>query len=281
MAIKPQFIHYLLSSFYLWVDYELLKNGEAYSSKPVTFHSAPDSKFKSYNVFSSRYHQFVTDSSVTTVPSSVTIDGIVKNRGEDGLKFDFLRGRVLLDTVSANPTIQGEFPIKDFNIYIIDDSEELVLERAFETRDQIIANNSQFVPPYAYIAPCVFIVDQKMANSPHAYGGEDATLNSIKVIIVSDNKYSVKAAISFFADKAQSCFSILSDFGDMPLDFTGDIKNGVYNYESLRTKYKLNQAYIKQVHSSKIFNLDREKTSFHIGISEFDVETLRYPRKNN
>ena len=132
--MKEQFQHKLTTSFFLWFDNFLLTKGEAFTNKTGEFFYYDDSRLDStYKAYGSPFKQWVTDSSVTgaTIPSGVYIDGNFSGRN-DGVVLDFENGRGLISGSDTDLTITGEFSLKDFNVYITNDTEEdLIVEISF------------------------------------------------------------------------------------------------------------------------------------------------------
>ena len=122
--MKEQFQHKLTTSFFLWFDNFLLKHGEAYSNKTGQFYYYEDSRLDSdYRAYGSPYKQWVTDSSITgaNIPTGVHFGNEASGRS-DGIVFDFDNGRVLVEGSVTGSTITGEFAVKDFSVYITNDT---------------------------------------------------------------------------------------------------------------------------------------------------------------
>ena len=61
-----------MSSFLLWLDYQILTNGQAYTNYGSKFYSTKQ-KFNNYYAYSSPFSQFVNDFSINgaNVPTGV------------------------------------------------------------------------------------------------------------------------------------------------------------------------------------------------------------------
>ena len=138
--MKEQFQHKLTTSFFLWFDNFLLTKGEAFSNKTGEFFYYDDTRLDStYKAYGSPFKQWVTDSSVTgaTVPSGVYIGGDFSGRN-NGVVIDFENGRALVSGSDEDLTITGEFSVKDFNVYMTNDTEEdLVVENKYTVNSRL------------------------------------------------------------------------------------------------------------------------------------------------
>ena len=134
--MKPQYQHTVMTSFLLWFDNYLLNKGEAFSSKTGTLQYFNDTRLPdTYNVYASPYKQWVNDSSITNVVDGVFVgDSSTPSGRSQSLVFDFENGRVI-DTgnhLGTDKVITGTFAVKDFNVYLTNETEEdLILESKF------------------------------------------------------------------------------------------------------------------------------------------------------
>ena len=198
--MKPQFLHEATSSFVLWFDNYLLTKGEAYANRTASLtYSSDDILGSSYVSYSSPYKQWVNDSSITgpTIANSVTVDGVVKSRGIDGLKIDYRNGRAIFNSsAGTTSTITASFAVKDFNVYITDqDEEDLITESKFDVNTRFSTTEIP-ITPYKQVVPAAFISCQESVNTPHAFGGEDRTSLSFRCVFISDDMYKLDGALS-------------------------------------------------------------------------------------
>ena len=130
-----QFQHKLTSSFFLWFDNFLLKKGEAYSNKTGELFNYADPRLDSrYVAYGSPYKQWVTDSSISgaIIPTGVSVVGAGTSGRDDGVVFDFENGRALFSGSDTSMTVTGEFAVKDFNVYLTNDTEDdLIVENKY------------------------------------------------------------------------------------------------------------------------------------------------------
>ena len=124
--MKEQFQHKLTTSFFLWFDNFLLTKGEAYTNRTGEFFYYDDPRLDTaYKAYGSPFKQWVTDSAVTgaTMPTGVYIGGSFSGR-DDGVVLDFENGRALVSGSNTGLSLTGQFSVKDFNVYMTNDTEE-------------------------------------------------------------------------------------------------------------------------------------------------------------
>ncbi len=203
--------------------------------------------------------------------------------GLTGFTFDFENGRVLEtgNLLDSSALITGTFAVKDFNIYITNDSEEdLILNSSLELNSRY-GKILSGVKPYDKMLPAVFINSELTRNEGFAFGGEDKTTNSIKAVVMSENQYQLDGILSIFADTRYTTFTKIP-FTGHPTTELGDIKNGSFNYTNLVNEFKspTGEFYIENVVTSKL--AERTETALpgdvKVGFVDFDVSINRFPR---
>jgi len=281
--MKPQYQHELMTSFMLWFDHELLQKGEAYSNQTGFLYYDDDSRLPSpYKAYASPYKQWVNDSSIFGETNPVIPTSFNGYDRTDDIIFDFENGRII-ETGGAFGTdevLSGTFAVKDFNIYLTNETEEdLILENKFEVNSRYLMNPSA-VKPYDQMVPAIFLNCEFMRNEGFAFGGEDRTTNMIKAVVLAENSYQLDGALSIFADSARKVISKIP-FSKHPSTEYNDIKNGSYNYVTLSNTYlNSNPYYIEDVTVSKISQKAQSKipSDLQIGFIDFEISTNRYPR---
>ena len=285
--MKPQYQHEVLTSFMLWFDNHLLNKGEAYSNKTGTLYYFDDSRLPdNYKVYASPYKQWVNDSSVTGSTNPIIPTGFMGSGRNDGVIFDFENGRIIETggNFGTSSTITGTFAVKDFNVYVSDETEEdLILESKFILNSRY--NDSETgIKPYDKVIPAVFVNSENVQNVPYAFGGEDETRTSIKAVVLAENNYQLDGVLSIFADLTKSNITPIpfsghpsTEYGDLKTDFTGA---GFY-YTGVIDAYKNNiPYYIEDVTVSKLS--EREKPQqlgdVKVGFIDFDLRQARFPR---
>ena len=230
--MKPQYHHELMTSFLLWFDHELLQKGEAYSNKTGTLFSKSDSRVpSSWTSLQSNHKQWVNDSSVTgevnpiiANPNSILNGGSQLNRSE--YIYDYENGRVLHTGAGEATNATGTFAVKDFNIYLTNDTEEdLIIENKFTLNSRYGTPTIKGLEPYDQMVPAIFLNCEYMRNEGFAFGGEDKTNNSIKAVVLAENEYQLDGSLSIFADSVRKSFAKIP-FSSHPSTEYGDVKNG-------------------------------------------------------
>lgn len=281
--MKPQYQHELMTSFLLWFDNELLQKGEAYSNQTGKLYYSEDTRLPSgYRAYASSYKQWVGDSSVTgeenpTIPTSFNGSG-----RSDDIIFDFENGRIIEtgNNFGTSETITGTFAVKDFNIYLTNETEEdLILENKFQLNSRY-SQTPTGVEPYDQMTPAIFINSEFMRNEGFAFGGEDLTRNTIKAVVLAENDYQLDGVLSIFADTARKSITKIP-FSGHPTTEYGDLKNGSYSYTGLSNSYSSSNPYfIEDVSVSKFSERAQSKVpgDVKVGFIDFDVSTSRFPR---
>lgn len=278
-----QFQHRATTSFMLWFDNYLLRKGQAFSNQTGKFYNYSDDRLDSrYKAFGSPYKQWVTDSSIVgaNVPSGVYVNGSFSGRSNN-LILDFENGRALISGVSNTASVTGSFAVKDFNIYFTNDGEEdLIVDKKYISNPRTYSASNSHIEPYDQVVPAIFISSQSMKNDPFAFGGEDTTKISMKAVVLAENPYQLDGALSIFADSNNEVIANIP-FSGNPITEYGDVKNGYYSYESLKSANSNNQLFfVEDVTTSKLTDKARKSLAndLYIGFIDFEISQQRYPR---
>ena len=281
--MKPQYQHELMTSFMLWFDNHLLNKGEAYSNQTGTLYYFNDSRLPDgYKAYASPYKQWVTDSSIVGSVNPVIPTSFMGSGRADDIIFDFENGRIIEtgNNFGTNETITGTFAVKDFNIYLTNDTEEdLILENKFQLNSRYNKTESG-VEPYDQMTPAIFLSSETMRNEPFAFRGEDITRNNIKAVVLAENNYQLDGVLSIFADTARKTI-VKIPFTGHPATEYGDLKNGSYDYTTVSSSYNSNNPYyIDDVTVSKFSERAQQQVpgEIKVGFMDFEVATSRFPR---
>jgi hypothetical protein len=285
--MKPQYQHELMTSFLLWFDHELLQEGEAYSNKTGTLFTKSDSRLpSSFTPIQSNYKQWVNDSSITgevnpiiASPSSILSDGSQLDRSDH--IYDYENGRVLHTGAGTASNATGTFAVKDFNIYLTNDTEDdLILENKFTLNSRYGTQSISGVEPYDQMVPAIFINHEYMKNEGFAFGGEDRSVSTVKAVVLAENEYQLDGSLSIFVDSARKAFAKIP-FSAHPSTEYGDLKNSSYNYLSLKNQYlQSNPYFIDDVTVSKLSQRPQSSLpgDLKVGFIDFEISTTRFPR---
>ena len=306
--MKPQFQHTLVTSFFLWFDNYIQYNGEAYKNKTGIFYNMTDDRLDSnYNVYSSPYKQFIIDSGLhTNVVNSQGTEGAIVidrisgqradgsafevTRGTSGLKIDYENGRVFFtgdengELPGNNLSLSGQFGVKDFNVYVTNQTEEdLVVENKFKTNDRFGNLETSGVLPYDQVIPAVFITSESINNQPFAFGGLDVTQTNVKAVVMTSDLYCLDCVLSLAADSKKQSF-VEVDFNDFPVTEFGDIKTATYptgySYNQIETDNTQELFHIEEVFVSKLSDRVKKKVNpnIFVGFIDFEIHKYRRPR---
>jgi len=288
--MKPQFQHQVITSFSLWIDHTILTRGEAYQNIDATFYYQDDSRLDpEFIAFASPHKQWVTDSSVggAEVIQGITLDGRYIEKNQQGIRYDYNNGRVVIPRLIANESsnVEGIYSVKDFNIYITDQTEEeLLIETKFDTNSRFDQEISGGVKPYDQVVPAIFISYEQGYNSPFAFGGQDITHSSIRCVVFAESSYQLDGVFSILKDLNNIAISNVG-FNEHPLNEFGDLKYGIYDYKDLSERYynvKNSDSvfHIENVNVSKLNDKIAKKShpGLYIGFIDFQVNAYRFPR---
>jgi len=283
--MKASYLNNLTTSFYLWLDHEILSKGDAFINYTGKLYNSYDPNYDSYSsVYSSPFKQWVYDSSINgaIIPSGVYNNDNFVAKNISGLAIDYNNGRVIFNNnIVNNNNLTARYSLKEFNIYFTDEKEDkLLFENAYSVRpkfSQITGGLTYSEIPY----PCIFIKNRSNENIPYAFGGEDKTESMIRCIILAKDSFSMDGVLSILNDSSKKVFPLLNPV-DFPFNYLGDFKIGTsFNYINLcRNQPQSNYTLIDRVTVSKI----DESTNTYVNkkvimaLVDFDLYNIRYPR---
>jgi len=286
--MKAQYENKVISSFLLWFDHTLLKNGDAFTNVGSNFYDIPTSYY-GYETYGAPYKQFVADESI---PNADIITGLYvsgtaasnfRDVGEAGLfDINFSEGQAYFDHIVDQTQISGNYAVKDFNVYLTNKLEQDLL---FETKINLRPKTSQTITGFApdkIAYPAVFIKNNGGTNEPFTFGGQDMTKNEIRAMVLSDSSFNLDAVCSIFMDAVRQDISLISE-AYYPFNAFGGLKNGTsYNYETLSANFS-EKVYIKDVDVSRydagyMNNMTNANPDVFSAIIDFELNSYRYPR---
>ena len=277
-----QFQHKLTSSFFLWFDNFLLKKGEAYSNKTGELFHYVDPRLDSrYVAYGSPYKQWVTDSSIAgaVIPTGVSVVGAGTSGRDDGVVFDFENGRALFSGSDTSMTVTGEFAVKDFSVYLTNDTEDdLIVENKYTVNSRIPSGPLTYIEPYDDVIPAIFLSISQAENSPFALGGMQETKIQAKAVILAEDTYQLDGVMSIFMDSVNEVIAAIPMSG-YPITELGDLKDGDFNYTGLANDYVGETKFcVEKVKTSKLTDRTRNvlANELYVGFVDFDIEQYRY-----
>lgn len=280
--MKATYVNNLMSSFYLWIDHEILARGEAFINYSGKLYNSPDPNFPNMQVYGAPFRQWVYDSSIPNVniPSGIFVNGNYTPRGTNGLSIDFNKGRAIISGNASN-NITVNYSFKEYNIYYTDEREEkLLFEKAYNITPKI----SQVTGALGYLDtpyPCIFIKHRVGENIPFAFGGQDSTETSLRCIVLASNSFSLDGVISILSDSARKVFPVFPP-QDFPFNYFGDFKtSNSFNYINLcKSQPQSSLAHIDRVTVSKLDEIDNAKINKKCvaALVDFEISDVRTPR---
>jgi hypothetical protein len=281
--MKATYANNLMSSFYLWIDHEILARGEAFINYSGKLYKSSDPNFPNNSIYGSPFRQWVYDSSIqnTNIPSGIYVNGSFVSRSTNGLNLDFNKGRAIFNNNLISGDITAAYSFKEYNIYYTDEREEkLLFEKAYNVTPKV----SQVTGSLGYLDnpyPCIFIKHRSAENIPFAFGGEDSTETVIRCIILASNSFSLDGVISILNDSARKVFPVF-DPNSFPFNYLGDFKTGDnFNYINLcKNQPPSNLVLINRVTVSKLDEIDNSKINKKCvaALVDFELSDVRKPR---
>jgi len=284
--MKPQFENILMSSMVLWFDHTLIKKGEAFSNYNSEFYPITNI-YNGYYTYGAPFKNLIRDESITGVNiiSGVYLNNNFIRTGQSGLvAINADQGQLYFNSGLNNPTISGNYAVKDYGIYLTNENEEKIL---FETKFNLnpkTTENPTGLPINAQSYPAIYLKNNGGNNTPLAFGGLDSSNINVRAIVISDSIFSMDAVSSIFKDTARTYIPIIQP-SEMPFNSLNGLKSR-YNYDLLTTGRAgtANSVYIKNVYISKnVANRTQYQDLNPDAISafvDFELEVYRYPRSS-
>lgn len=279
--MKEQFQHKLTTSFSLWFDNFLLTKGEAFSNKTGQLFYYSDPRLDArYRAFGSPYKQWVTDSSIdgATIPTGVFVNGSFSGRN-DGISLDFDNGRALLSGTNTDLTVTGEFAVKDFNVYLTNDTEDdLIIENKYVVNSRLPSAQEGAIAPYDDVVPAIFLSVTQSENEAFALGGMQTTKAQANAVILAEDTYQLDGVLSIFMDSVDEVISSIPMSG-YPINELGDLKDNTFNYTGTAKSYDgETQFCVEKVRTSKLTDRARNvlANDLYVGFIDFDIEQQRF-----
>ena len=194
---------------------------------------------------------------------------------------DFENGRVIEtgSILTASSSVTGTFAVKDFNVYMTNDTEEdLIVENKYVVNSRLPSAANGYIAPYDDVVPAVFIASSDSRNSPFALGGMQDTQVTMKAVVLAEDPYQLDGVLSIFMDSAEECINPIPMTG-YPTTELGDLKNNTYNYTNKKNEYSNEiKFYINGVTTSRLSDRDRKSLAhdLYVGFIDFDVQQHRY-----
>jgi hypothetical protein len=288
--MKPQFQHQVITSFALWLDHIILQRGQAFQNIEASFYYQDDARMDpDFISFASPHKQWVTDSSVdnAVIINEIELNGQPIPKNQLGVRYDYNNGRVAIPRILANESsaVEGTYAVKDFNIYITDQTEEeLLIETKFDINSRFDQDVLGGVKPYDQVVPAIFISYEQGFNTPFAFGGQDVTNSNLRCVVFAENSYQLDGVFSIVKDLNNTAISNVG-FDEHPLNEFGDLKYGYYSYKDLSDRYynlynSQSILHLENVRVSKLNDKVAKKShpGLYIGFIDLTLQSYRFPR---
>ena len=193
---------------------------------------------------------------------------------------DFENGRVIEtgSILTGGSSVTGEFAVKDFNVYITNDTEDdLIIENKYVVNSRLPSAADGYIAPYDDVVPAIFLSTANSRNEPFAFGGLQNTSVQVKAVILAEDTYQLDGVLSIFMDSVNECITSIPMTG-YPSTELGDVKDGSYSYTGTEAGYTDNRKfYVDSVTTSKLTDRDRKSLAheMYVGFIDFDIKQMR------
>ena len=273
----------IVPSFYLFIDDTITRFGQAYHDDTQVFtYSDTNDRPQGFLSYFSEDRQFLTNKE--DVPNYVWINGVKVYQNfdeEQKLLIDYDKGRILVsDNVGTSATISGDFPTKEVNIYLTNQTQEqLLINSEFNVSGDAYLKTTGGMGERRYTIPAVFLSNNSSDNKPFAFGGMEDSSYQITATIISDNLYEAEATSSLLRDCSSRSFKKIP-FEAFPYGAFGSLKSHPYTYTGLVNSSGYDCVFIEKAKSYRYSDSLASKISKDLYISavEFTISDPRMPR---
>jgi hypothetical protein len=176
-------------------------------------------------------------------------------------------------------TVTGEFAVKDFSVYLTNDTEDdLIVENKYTVNSRIPSGPLTYIEPYDDVVPAIFLSISQAENSAFALGGMQETKVQAKAVILAEDTYQLDGVMSIFMDSVNEVIAAIPMSG-YPITELGDLKGGNFNYTGLAQDYQEETKFcVSKVKTSKLTDRTRNALAneLYVGFVDFDIEQYRY-----
>ncbi len=275
--MKETFDTKLAQSVVEWLKNVITNDGQGYINTGGALYLQADSTRQQFKTYQSPYRSWVYDSCVegANVPS-----GFYNSSGqfltrESGLIFDFINGRVL-SSGNWGGQLSGNYSKQEYNVqFTSSEVAGLYIDRVFNANPDIDYTKTGAYP-YSYTAPIIFVTNANADNQPYALGGGIVKSNrSYRLYCITRDPFGQEALVSTLTDKVNKTIPLLNS-SQMPLQFYGDIKSGVYDYCDLKNPGTCaSGAYIESIYHYKINQKTNNSALWLASAYDLQLQTIR------
>lgn len=231
--ISQQLDNLMVTSFMLFLDHEIQRQGQAFANRSSLFYPE-NSDVQGTFVYSSPYLQMCNDTSISgaNIMSGVYLNGNFVKVGQSGLvAINHYEGDVRFNTqLPKNTTISGNFAVKDFNVYLADQPDYNVIMSDKYSANPKYGQVATGIPLGNKVMPAVFLVPKEQEAKDLAFAGIDDNAIRIRAMIVCENVYQRVAVCNIFKNLKLRQFKLVAA---TPFDYLGNMTGVNYNYDTL------------------------------------------------
>ena len=269
----------VMSSFELWFNDHLVRNGEAFTTLSGNLslsndNSITDTSGISYQPWILPNSQWAYDGSISgvTVPSGAAVNGNYSS----SVKIDTQNGRVWVPTFLNPNVVSINVSSKDFEVRVSSATEESILfgdnpSQKFGSTETAVDDEVGF--------PFVYLKYLPGKSQGLGFGGFQITKFQIRAVTVADNSYLFDGINMLFRDTSEMYFPILNAW-ELPFDEYGSLRIPNFNYrETVTSDPNRLIYYIKEVTISPFSEEVNSKIAKNAlgGFIDFRIESLGYP----
>jgi len=223
----------IISSFLLFLDHEIQRQGAAYQNKTGLFFPA-NSIINGLTAYTTSYKQLCNDTSINgaNIMSGVYINNAFTPIGSGGLAaINHYDGSIYFSNPPAsNAIISGSFAVKDVNVYLSDQPDYKLLFDSQYLSNAKYGQPLSGLPLDAKVVPAVFIVVKTQENKPFSFAGLDDNNIRLRAIVVAQNLFQKVAICNIIKNFRLRRLPVI-DY--TPFDYLGDVTGINYNYNNL------------------------------------------------
>lgn len=188
----PQLDTQITSSFLIFVQREILRQGWAYQNQSSLFYPADEDEVNGLYTYTSPYRPFVNDTSISgaNVMSGVFINGNFTTVGSSGLVYiNHPQGAITLN-YNETGTISGNFAQAEYNCYISDQADyKSIFTTKYSSNPKYNNAATGGLPLEERTFPCVAIVVKNQENRDFAFGGLADNYMKIRCVVISETAF--------------------------------------------------------------------------------------------
>lgn len=216
--------------------------------------------------------------------TGIYLNGNLIPTGVSGLfDINYAEGQVYFTQNVDSHALSGNYAVKDFNIYLTSEPDyKILFETQYKIRQKTSVGQAALATNELTI-PALFIRPSNSEDKPFAFGGQEKTEITLRVVILADSQYLLDAISSILRDSKNQIIPILTESA-LPFNNYGGFKNSSYSYDSIRSSHGSNPnvLYIDSVSVSRfnsqsvvLTELKNINPSVYVGLADFELCAYR------